>query len=274
MNTGAVAPSTNNLHHPRPTMAGRSASSNNNVSNAPRPTIQYPVALVPRPSAPAPASPDIISTGGTFNYHSSTSLAPKRTGSTSPSINRRKQWSVDSSTPTYVDEHVIQHFDTPDFAPRKPAVLRQRSASTPDNIKANTVSPVPVRRSESPQKESPGNVGRGTVPAPRPANGNVHFTPGLSNQKTPYYIQLTGFSDNLFVSFTQSNTLIIHNLTPSNNGPNAIIESVRSDVMSLWPTGVRLDDERRGQWTIRFAGDIWKARLQAAIMYDSDSLQF
>ncbi|PVF95593.1 hypothetical protein CPB86DRAFT_710824 [Serendipita vermifera] len=249
MNTSALAGPTNNLHHPRPTMAGRSAASNNTTSNVQRPNIQYPVTLVPRPSAPAPASPGIVSGGGSSYFNSSNSTLPKRTGSTSPSVNRRKKWSSDSSTPTYADEHVIQHFDTPDYSPDaiQPAVLRQRSASSPDHMKSSTMSPISIPRSESPQASAPGIVGRAA--APRPANGNVHFTP-----------------DNLFVSFTQSNTLIIHNLTPSNNGPNPIMESVRGDVMTLWPTGIRLDDERRGQWTIRFAGDIWKARQRAAII--------
>lgn len=71
------------------------------------------------------------------------------------------------------------------------------------------------------------------------------------------------------MSLACSHTLKIYNLTPSNNGPNAVMEAVRKDVVSLWKQGFKYDKEGRGEWSIRFNGNIWRMRGDDGVVYVS-----
>lgn len=249
---------TSSLHHPRPTIA-RAASSNPSGSSVIRPGIRNPTTPVQRPQAPAPSSPDVrviahnINT--TNNGHAYDGVntwknqppaipIPERYTNTSPTVTRRSGRSSSNATsPTYVDEHVITYPEMNRSASQVPAVLRQRSASSPEHIKNNGAY---AGESTPPRKDS--------IPVVKPKvirsnTGTVHFTP-----------------DNLFVSLTSAHTLKIFNLTPSNNGPNAIMESVRRDVLAAWPPGIKADNEGRGQWTVRFNTNIWTAQARQSVI--------
>jgi hypothetical protein len=44
------------------------------------------------------------------------------------------------------------------------------------------------------------------------------------------------------------------------------MDTVRREVLMSWPKGLKLDEEGRGQWTVRFNGNIWASKGQEAIM--------
>lgn len=184
---------TSGLHHPRPTVARAGSSSNPSGSSVVRPGIQYPATPVQRPHAPAPIStPDVraiphntINTNGHAHPQSDMTPwknqrvpTPERFNSTSPTVTRRSGRSGSDATsgPTYVDEHVITY---PELnrsmaqVPIQPAVLRQRSASSPpEHLKANGAYGefAPPKRKDSAPAVKP-KVTRNNT-------GIVHFTPG------------------------------------------------------------------------------------------------
>jgi hypothetical protein len=190
----SIVEHTSNLHHPRPTVA-RVSTSNNSGSSVIRPGIQYPVTLVQRPHAPAPSSPDVRIIHNHTNGHAYTSgepnlwkiqpgiPTPERYNSTSPTVTRRSARSgSDATSPTYVDEHVITY---PELnrnltqAAIQPAVLRQRSASSPEYLKTKGAYGAPP----PPPPASASRVDVASAPAIKPRvtrtnTGNVHFTPG------------------------------------------------------------------------------------------------
>ncbi|KAG8833765.1 hypothetical protein FRC17_010138 [Serendipita sp. 399] len=238
------------LHHPRPKVA-RSTSSGAPVSYITRPSIQYPTTPVARPPAPAPASPgvSVIHSGNGHVYSPTESdvwrpqASPDRYESTSPTLTRRSKKSSDATSPTYVEEHIIHY---PDLSRNitqpavKPAVRRLRSASSPEYLKQGAYTPTTITvpaddRPIAPSPEVP-------IKKPRQNGGVVHFTP-----------------DNLFVALGGHNVLKIYNLTPSNNGPNSIMESVREEILPHWAGGIRTDDEGRGEWRVRLNGNVWSS---------------
>jgi len=187
----SVTEHTTNLHHPRPTVA-RVLPSN---PSAVLPSIQYLPTPVQRPHAPAPKSPDVrvIHNGSTSGHaftHGEPNVwknqpsipTPERHNSTSPTVTRRSARSgSDATSPTYVDEHVITYPTVP------PAVLRQRSASSPEQTKTGTSA------YHGPASSSASRANAATAPVIKPRvlktnSGNVHFTPG--KQATPSAIML------------------------------------------------------------------------------------
>lgn len=123
-------------------------------------------------------------------------------------------------------------------------MLRGRSASSPEYLKTTGG----AYQSDNPVIAPPVPVAPLPVIAPvqkptRQGSGGVHFTP-----------------DNLFLSIDSSNILKIYNLTPSNNGPNVLMQTIREQSLTSWAPGVASDDEGRGEWTIRFNGKIWSIK--------------
>ncbi|KAG8861651.1 hypothetical protein FRC20_011445, partial [Serendipita sp. 405] len=246
--------SDSSLHHPRPKVA-RSTSSGISGSYIARPSIQYPTTPVARPPGPAPASPgiNVVHSGNGHVYTTAEpdvwrpQASPDRYESTSPTLTRRSKKSSNATSPTYVDEHVFHYPDLSRNTTQpavKPAVRRLRSASSPEYLKQGAyATTITVPAADDPAIVAPPpEPAPAPVRKPRPNGGIVHFTP-----------------DNLFVSLCGSNVLKVYNLTPSNNGLNPIMENIREEILPRWAGGVRTDHEGRGEWRVRFNGNIWSS---------------
>jgi hypothetical protein len=175
-----------NLHHPRPTPA-RLGSSNVSSSRMTRPSIQYPVTPpATRPSAPAPSRPEVRTNGPVFLNKDPNNLWSYDSNS-SPTMTRRSGKSSESAgtSPTYVGEHGVQYADASRSAIKsipQPAVHRQRSASSPEHLKAyGAYGAQPLGKVDNalvPVVPAGPPVPAGKPRTVRLASGGVHFTPG------------------------------------------------------------------------------------------------
>lgn len=176
---------TNALHHPRPTVA-RLGSSNVPTSTS-RPSIQYPVTPpATRPSAPVPSRPE-VRTNVPLYPNRETNNAWNDSNS-SPTMTRRSGKSSNGTSPTYMGEYGAQYSDpsrsTIQSIPQ-PAVLRQRSASSPEHIKGHgAYNMLPDKMIKADNALIPAIPIGPPIPVEKPralrqASGNVHFTPGM-----------------------------------------------------------------------------------------------
>jgi len=182
-----------NLHHPRPTPARLGSSNVSPSGTTRRPSIQYPVTPpATRPSAPAPSRPEVRTNGPVFLNKDPNNLWSYDSNS-SPTMTRRSGKSSESAgtSPTYVGEHGVQYADAPRSAIQstpQPAVLRQRSASSPEHLKTHGAFGAQTLGTAD-NALVPVVPAGPLVPVSKPrtvrqASGSVHFTPGKSSDRS------------------------------------------------------------------------------------------